>query len=42
MDNLVFLSKGDNFITNKYKLNHLRSESSKDETFDTIYSLKEN
>ena len=41
MDNLLFLSKGDNFITNKYKLNHLSFESSEDETFDTIYSLKE-
>ena len=41
MDNLLFLSKRDNFITNKYKLNHLSFESSEDETFDTIYSLKE-
>jgi len=41
MDNLLFLSKGEKFITNKYKLNNLRFESSEDETFDTIYSLKE-
>ena len=41
LDNLVFLNKGENFITNKYKLNHLSFESSEDETFDTIYSLKE-
>ena len=41
VDNLLFLSKRDNFITNKYKLNHLRFESSEDDTFDTIYSLKE-
>jgi len=41
MDNLLFLSKRDNFITNKYKLNHLSFESSEEETFDTIYSLKE-
>jgi len=46
MDNLIFLSKGDKFITNKfitnkYKLNHLSFESSEDDTFDTIYSLKE-
>jgi len=41
MDNLIFLSKRDNFITNKYKLNHLSFESSEEETFDTIYSLKE-
>ena len=41
MDNLIFLGKGDNFITNKYKLNYLSFESSEEETFDTIYSLKE-
>ena len=41
MDNLLFLNKTDDFITNKYKLNHLSFESSDDETFDTIYSLKE-
>ena len=41
IDNLLFLNKGDNFITNKYKLNHLSFESSEDEPFDTIYSLKE-
>ena len=41
MDNLLFLNKGDRFIANKYKLNHLSFESSEDETFDTIYSLKE-
>jgi hypothetical protein len=41
IDNLLFLNKGSNFITNEYKLNHLSFESSKDDTFDTIYSLKE-
>ena len=41
MDNLLFLNKGENFINNKYKLNHLSFESSEDDNFDTIYSLKE-
>ena len=40
-DNLIFLSKEENFINNKYKLNNLSFESSENETFDTIYSLKE-
>jgi hypothetical protein len=41
LDNLLFLNKSTNFIINKYKLNNNKFESSKDDTFDTIYSLKE-
>jgi hypothetical protein len=41
LDNLLFLNKSTNFIIHKYKLNNTKFESSNDDSFDTIYSLKE-